>query len=76
MRKYSFYTTEGCHLCEQAWALVLSVELAGHMQQVEIINSEADVASYGTRIPVIKINLTERKNGWSFDADDLTNYTK
>ncbi len=76
MRKYTFYTTEGCHLCEQAWALVLSAELAGHMQKVEIINSEADVASYGTRIPVIKNNLTEKEIGWPFDADDLTNFTK
>lgn len=76
MRKYSFYTTEGCHLCEQAWALVLSAELASHMHQVEIINSEADVSSYGTRIPVIKNNLTENEMGWPFDADDLTNFTK
>jgi hypothetical protein len=76
MTKYVFYTTEGCHLCEQAWAIVTDQGLVSAMTQVEIIHEEADVARYGIRIPVIKNNLTEKEMGWPFDAEDLTNFTK
>jgi len=74
MTKYAFYTTEGCHLCEQAWALVIAQGLVSEMTQVEIIHDEADVARYGIRIPVIKNNNTDKEIGWPFDSIELAGF--
>jgi hypothetical protein len=74
MTKYVFYTTEGCHLCDQAWAIVTDQGLVSVMTQVEIIHKEADVARYGIRIPVIKNNVTDREIFWPFDGVELANY--
>jgi len=74
MTKYAFYTTEGCHLCEQAWELVTGLGLTSEMTQVEIIHDEADIARYGIRIPVIKNNVNDKEIGWPFDSDELANF--
>jgi len=74
MTKYAFYTTEGCHLCEQAWALVIAQDLVNQMMQVEIIHDEADIARYGIRIPVIKNNNTDKEIGWPFDLIELAHF--
>ncbi|MDX2322477.1 MAG: glutaredoxin family protein [Moritella sp.] len=74
MTKYAFYTTEGCHLCEQAWDIVTDQGLVNEMTRVEIIHVEADVARYGIRIPVIKNNVTDREIGWPFDSTELANF--
>lgn len=76
MTKFAFYTTEGCHLCEQAWALIIAQDLVNAMTQVEIIHDEADVARYGIRIPVIKNRDTDKEIGWPFDAVELANFIK
>ncbi|PKH06438.1 glutaredoxin family protein [Moritella sp. Urea-trap-13] len=76
MTKFAFYTTEGCHLCEQAWALIIAQDLVTAMTQVEIIHDEADVARYGIRIPVIKNNDTGKDIGWPFDAAELADFIK
>lgn len=52
-----FYTTSGCHLCEDAWALLQrwarehAVTL--DVEAIEIAEDEALMARYGIRIPVI-----------------------
>ena len=74
MTKFAFYTTEGCHLCEQAWALVIAQDRVNEMTQVEIIHDEADIARYGIRIPVIKNNETDKEIGWPFDSIELADF--
>jgi hypothetical protein len=74
MTKFAFYTTEGCHLCEQAWALIIAQDLVTEMTQVEIIHDAANVALYGIRIPVIKNNDTDKEIGWPFDAVELADF--
>ena len=74
MTKYAFYTTEGCHLCEQAWELVIAQGLVSKMTQVEIIHDENDIVRYGIRIPVIKNNNTEKEIGWPFDSIELADF--
>jgi glutaredoxin len=64
----TLYTTAGCHLCEQAEA-ILRNELCGiTLQLVDIAESEELVACYGIRIPVVKIDGTDFELGWPFDA--------
>jgi hypothetical protein len=65
------YSTAGCHLCEQAEALLQPLLRAGllHVQVVEISHDEELVRRYGIRIPVLacegKAGLQEL--GWPFD---------
>ena len=74
MTKFVFYTTDGCHLCELAWELVIAQGLVSKMTQVEIIHDENDIARYGIRIPVIKNNNTEKEIGWPFDSIELADF--
>jgi len=62
------YTTAGCHLCEQAEA-ILRNELSGfNLRLVDIANSEALVIRYGLLIPVIRVGDSDAELGWPFDA--------
>lgn len=68
-----FYTTSGCHLCEQAAELL---EDMGQLQRIEvsavdISTDEALVALYGIRIPVVKNQVTGKELGWPFGLEEL-----
>lgn len=79
------YTTEGCHLCEQAEQLLdqlsqQSSQLYSQLQSsenplqiipVDISTDEALVELYGIRIPVVKNDETQEEIGWPFDLADL-----
>ena len=75
MKTLLLYTTLGCHLCEQAEALLLPVldYLKGsypdgvNLKLVEISDSETLVERYGIRIPVIRVEGQEEELGWPFD---------
>lgn len=77
--KLSFYTTDGCHLCEQAKTLLQQL-LAHHpgryqIEVSDIVTSEALIEQYGHQIPV----LNGHKQGqaplnWPFDYTDLITY--
>ncbi|RMF13515.1 MAG: glutaredoxin family protein [Gammaproteobacteria bacterium] len=79
--------TEGCHLCEQAEAVVL--EVAEHFTRhgvpvqrvpIDIADHPDWVAAYGTRIPVVTWTwpapLPEQELGWPFDQADLYHFIK
>ena len=74
------YTTLGCHLCEQALAIVqpvlaeTSVENGVILELVEISEQESWVEQYGIRIPVIRLANQEEELGWPFDADAVVRY--
>ena len=72
MTNYTFYTTEGCHLCEQAWDLILATGFQLEFTPIDIIYNATDIERYGVRIPVIKNNISEKEIGWPFDAQQLT----
>ena len=71
MRRLILYTTDGCHLCEAAAALLRSMpELSRTpVTLVDIALDEALVRRYGTRIPVIACDAREAT--WPFNADDV-----
>jgi hypothetical protein len=75
-----FYTTDGCHLCEDAQGLLQQL-LADYPQcyQVEIIDiveSESLVEQYGTRIPVIANSTGKSDLGWPFDYPKLISFVE
>lgn len=71
-RTLTFYSTEACHLCEQAAALLASMpELRGHaLEFVDIATHDTLLDRYGMLIPVLA-----RGDGaelhWPFNADEV-----
>ncbi|MEX2469374.1 MAG: glutaredoxin family protein [Pseudohongiellaceae bacterium] len=69
----NFYTTAGCHLCEEAERLLIEL-VAQHPVTVEVIDIAADeglAEEYGIRIPVVRHQESGREAGWPFSYGDL-----
>lgn len=64
------YTTQGCHLCEQAEEIVrpLLVRYGLVLELIEIAGSEELMERYGLRIPVLRLSGATAELGWPFDA--------
>ena len=77
------YTTAGCHLCEQAEAMVTylldnesSLKSLLQLELVEIANSEALMERYGVRIPVLMLESQAGPTelGWPFELSELNDW--
>lgn len=71
MQSFILYGTVGCHLCELAEAQ-LSAAMAQLPQSVpieciDIADSDALLAAYGERIPVLRRAGDGAELGWPFD---------
>ncbi|OCH63520.1 NrdH-redoxin [Aliivibrio fischeri] len=69
----TLYSTEGCHLCEQAFDLL--VEVGVDMEQVDTVDiafNDELFSRYGVIIPVVANGLSELN--WPFDASQLKNW--
>lgn len=75
----SFYTTDSCHLCEQAKALLQQL-LADYperyqIEAIDIVESDALIEQYGHRIPVLSDHKHEQTVlAWPFDYTGLLTY--
>lgn len=74
--KVEFMTTDGCHLCEQAYEMVSyliktdsQVNDKVDLLKVEITNNDRLVDHYGIRIPVLVSSFGEI--GWPFEIEEL-----
>jgi hypothetical protein len=67
------YTTLGCHLCEQAEALIMPLLINSSYQltKVDIADSEDLVALYGIKIPVLKNSKTQHELCWPFTSEQI-----
>lgn len=76
MIKIAFYTTLGCHLCEEAEQLLRHiVAVKGvEVEAIDISDTEDLVALYGIRIPVLKNLETEQELEWPFDYPQLLQF--
>jgi thiol-disulfide isomerase/thioredoxin len=76
MIKIVFYTTLGCHLCEEAEQQLkhLVTVNAVDVEAVDISSSEDLVALYGIRIPVLKNMESEQELDWPFDYPKLLHF--
>jgi hypothetical protein len=68
-----FYSTLGCHLCEEAETLldVLKTQRNVTVEAIDISTSAALVERYGIRIPVVKNQATGEELDWPFGYDEL-----
>ena len=68
MKKLIVYTTLGCHLCEQAVALITPLlDSSYHIEEVDISTTDELMERYGVRIPVVARGDNHREIGWPFD---------
>jgi hypothetical protein len=70
------YHTAGCHLCEEAKALVFASFAARGMaaqslQMADIAEDLALLERYGRLIPVLQAVDTGEELNWPFDADGI-----
>ncbi|MFT6092177.1 MAG: thiol-disulfide isomerase/thioredoxin [Pseudohongiellaceae bacterium] len=78
MVKIVFYTTLGCHLCEEAEQQLRHLVTANavEVEAVDISSSEDLVALYGIRIPVLKNMENEQELDWPFDYPELLQFAR
>ena len=75
--KVNFFTTLGCHLCDQALALLRNIEASGFaivINEIEIADDNALVEKYGIRIPVVLIDGGDNDLGWPFTEEELQKF--
>ena len=73
MALFQFYTTSGCHLCEQAESMLTAL-LSFHphsVEAVDIAEGDALVELYGLRIPVLRRDSDGAELGWPFTSSEL-----
>lgn len=76
--KLQFFTTLGCHLCEQAAQLIGELQRDSHpdlfVESIDIADDDVLFERYGIRIPVVKRIDVDQDLGWPFDKDGLKQY--
>ncbi|MGI9322776.1 MAG: glutaredoxin family protein [Pseudomonadales bacterium] len=75
--KAKLYTTVGCHLCDQALAMLnglAATDLPLDIECVDIADSAPLMADYGERIPVIRVEGRDDELGWPFGMDELKTF--
>jgi hypothetical protein len=68
------YSTDGCHLCNDALTLCQSVGVSPTI--VDIVEDDNLVHLYGTYIPVLLVEREEQGLFWPFDAEQIKQYLK
>lgn len=69
--KYHLYSSEGCHLCEQALKLCAAVLDIQQLNVVDIVDDESLVEQYGVHIPVLERLSDNTKLYWPFSQQDV-----
>ena len=59
--KVEFFTRPGCHLCDEARAVLVAEQArtSFELQEVDIESDDALIRSYGLRIPVVVLDGEE-----------------
>ncbi len=72
--EFLLYGTSGCHLCDEAIALL---EAIGNVtwHEIDIADDDALLLRYGTRIPVLA-RSDGSEIGWPFGATELIAFLK
>ena len=64
---YLLLSTEACHLCEQAEALLAPLDI--RYSKIDIAEEEQWQADYATKIPVLLNTETNKELCWPFSAE-------
>ena len=66
---YLLFGTAGCHLCEEAAALIAEAGL--NIQIAEILDKPEWLEKYSLSIPALLHNESKRELAWPFDSEQL-----
>ncbi|MBT5484965.1 MAG: glutaredoxin family protein [Gammaproteobacteria bacterium] len=77
-RTLILYSTSACHLCETALALIAPQldSLVITLEEVDISESDALMARYGIRIPVLKFAAGKEELGWPFSEEQFLEFAR
>lgn len=67
----TLYETAGCHLCEEAAALLRATSPDHPVVRVEIAGDPVLMEAYGVRVPVLKREDSGAELDWPFDGETL-----
>jgi len=70
-KKYNLYSSEGCHLCDQAFSLCEQAGIAAQVELVDIVEDEKLVELYGFCIPVLEDTAKNNQLYWPFTLADI-----
>ncbi|TMP28251.1 thiol-disulfide isomerase [Pseudoalteromonas rubra] len=76
MAKLTLFYTDGCHLCEQAYELVLRCVTSDAVIHKDIVDDPQLMAEYQTSIPVLKSTESARTLFWPFTEQDIKELLK
>ncbi|MEZ8142497.1 NrdH-redoxin [Enterovibrio norvegicus FF-33] len=72
------YSTEGCHLCEEAMALYQAADNTAALNVIDIAFDDTLYSRYGVTIPVISLQTKDgsviEELSWPFDSFALTTW--
>lgn len=71
---YQLYSTDGCHLCDMAYEMVMILGRTDDVSVVDIVEDDALVESYGMTIPVIRHMNSGQEIGWPFEVEQLSEF--
>ncbi len=78
MYRLTLYTKLNCHLCEEAYRVLLDIinDIPLRIDIIDITRSpqQNSMTKYGHRIPVIAIPGANTELDWPFTADDVIAY--
>jgi len=70
------FSSDGCHLCEEALALCHQLPEPVALSVVDIVEFEDLVASYGDKIPVIQRDSDGLELFWPFSQQELNQFVQ
>ncbi|WP_199611586.1 glutaredoxin family protein [Flocculibacter collagenilyticus] len=74
MKTQILYSTDGCHLCEQAWQLIANLRQAAIFEVIDIAKDDQLVAEFGVHIPVIENKEQKLRLYWPFTERQLAEF--
>ncbi|WP_286272903.1 glutaredoxin family protein [Thalassotalea hakodatensis] len=69
--EYYLYSSEGCHLCEQALQMCNPFIANGKLSVIDIVEQEELVEQYGVHIPVLERLDNGEKLYWPFTPQQI-----
>ncbi|WP_426357461.1 glutaredoxin family protein [Pseudocolwellia sp. HL-MZ19] len=73
--KYNLYSSEGCHLCEEALALFKNAKPLNEINIIDIVEDDKLVELYGISIPVLESINSDKKLFWPFTQEQINQLT-
>lgn len=74
-KTYNLYSSDGCHLCEEALALCEGVISLNNINVIDIVEDEKLVDLYGICIPVLESINSDEKLFWPFTKAHIKELT-